>query len=98
MKRNFTPVQGFSGTYAIRFTDKDNMLIINVNEDKLNCYYGEEDNPDVLVTTDREKFRKIVNAQMTFQSAFMSGEITAKGNFNTLRMFDSAFRFEIINC
>ena len=74
------------------------MLIINVNEDKLNCYYGEEDNPDVLVTTDREKFRKIVNAQMTFQSAFMSGEITAKGNFNTLRMFDSAFRFEIINC
>ena len=98
LKRNFTPVQGFSGTYAIRFTDKDNMLIINVNEDKLNCYYGEEDNPDVLVTTDREKFRKIVNAQMTFQSAFMSGEITAKGNFNTLRMFDSAFRFEIINC
>lgn len=98
LKRNFTPVQGFSGTYAIRFTDKDNMLIINVNEDKLNCYYGEEDNPDVLVTTEREKFRKIVNAQMTFQSAFMSGEITAKGNFNTLRMFDSAFRFEIINC
>lgn len=98
LKRNFTPVQGFSGTYAIRFTDKDNMLIINVNEEKLNCYYGEEDNPDVLVTTDREKFRKIVNAQMTFQSAFMSGEITAKGNFNTLRMFDSAFRFEIINC
>lgn len=98
LKRNFTPVQGFSGTYAIRFTDKNNMLIINVNEDKLNCYYGEEDNPDVLVTTEREKFRKIVNAQMTFQSAFMSGEITAKGNFNTLRMFDSAFRFEIINC
>ena len=74
------------------------MLIIKINEDKLSCYYGEEDNPDVLVTTQREKFKKIVDAQTTFQAAFMSGEITAKGNFNTLRMFDSAFRFEVINC
>lgn len=98
LKRNFVPVDGFSGTYAIRFTDKDNMLIIKINEDKLSCYYGEEDNPDVLVTTQREKFKKIVDAQTTFQAAFMSGEITAKGNFNTLRMFDSAFRFEVINC
>ena len=98
LKRNFVPVDGFSGTYAIRFTDKDNMLIIKINEDKLSCYYGEEDNPDVLVTTQREKFKRIVDAQTTFQAAFMSGEITAKGNFNTLRMFDSAFRFEVINC
>ena len=97
LKRNFTPVSGFSGTYAIRFTDKNNMLVIKINEDKLSCYYGEEDNPDVLVTTQKDKFKKIVDAQTTFQAAFMSGEITAKGNFNTLRMFDSAFRFQVIN-
>ena len=31
--------------------------------------------------------------KMTFQKGFMSGEITAKGNFKTLRMLDQVFRF-----
>ena len=96
MKKNFVPTQGFVGSYAIRFTDKDNILAIEIDNGKLNCRYAELENPDVLVTTNRENFRKIISAKTTFQAAFMSGEITAKGNFNTLRMFDSLFKFNLI--
>ena len=98
LKRNFVPVDGFKANYDIRFTDKNSTLVINVSGDKLNCYYGEIESPDVLVTTNKDSFKKIIDANISFQSAFMSGVITAKGNFNTLRMFDSVFRFELINC
>jgi len=36
----------------------------------------------------------IVKGRMTFQRAFMTGEMTAKGNFKTLRMLDRIFIFE----
>jgi hypothetical protein len=36
---------------------------------------------------------EIVHGRMTFQKAFMTGEMTAKGNFKTLRMLDSLFDF-----
>lgn len=96
LKKNFVPMQGFVASYAVRFTDKDNILAIEIDNGKLNCRYAELENPDVLVTTNRENFRKIISAKTTFQAAFMSGEITAKGNFNTLRMFDSLFKFNLI--
>ena len=35
----------------------------------------------------------IVEGRMTFQRAFMTGEMTAKGNFKTLRMLDTMFNF-----
>ena len=35
----------------------------------------------------------IVTGTMTLQKAVMSGEITAKGDFKTLRNFDTLFQF-----
>ena len=36
---------------------------------------------------------EIIAGEMTLQRAFMSGEVTAKGDFKTLRNFDTVFRF-----
>ena len=36
----------------------------------------------------------IVNGRMTFQRAFMSGAMKAKGDFAALRMLDELFVFE----
>ena len=33
----------------------------------------------------------------TFQGAFMSGELTCKGDFRTLRTFDNFFTFNILS-
>jgi hypothetical protein len=53
-------------------------------------------NADVVATTTRAVVNKLVNGRTTFQGAFMSGELTAKGDFKTLRMFDQLFRFDKI--
>ncbi len=36
----------------------------------------------------------ILAGRMTFPRAFMTGEMTAKGNFKTLRTLDQIFIFE----
>ena len=41
----------------------------------------------------RDVLQSIIDGRMTFQRAFMTGEMTAKGNFKTLRMLDQIFVF-----
>ncbi len=37
---------------------------------------------------------KIVSGKNTLQSTFMTGELTARGDFKILRIFDSLFQFQ----
>lgn len=95
LKENFRPAkEDISAVFEIRMSDTGKVLIVNVDKDKLKCYYGESDYSDVVATTTRAVVNKLVNGRTTFQGAFMSGELTAKGDFKTLRMFDQLFRFD----
>ena len=60
----------------------------------MTCHYGKEENIDVFAKLSSEVMNNIVSGRMTFQRAFMTGEMTAKGNFKTLRMLDTVFNFE----
>jgi putative sterol carrier protein len=55
--------------------------------------YGKDTEADVKLKADSSLLADIMDGKMTFQKGFMSGEITAKGNFKTLRMLDQIFRF-----
>ena len=95
LKDNFhAPKEDIKAIFEIRMTDNNKTLIVDVDKDKLNCYYGDSDYADVVATTTRAVVNKLVNGRTTFQGAFMSGELTAKGDFKTLRMFDQLFRFD----
>ena len=97
LKENFKPSkEDVKAVFEIRMTDTNKTLIVDVDKDKLSCRYGECDYADVVATTTRAVINKLVNGRTTFQGAFMSGELTAKGDFKTLRMFDQLFRFNII--
>jgi len=97
LKENFKPSkEDIKAVFEIRMTDTNKTLIVDVDKDKLSCHYGECDYADVVATTTRAVINKLVNGRITFQGAFMSGELTAKGDFKTLRMFDQLFRFNII--
>ena len=65
-----------------------------MNTKQLECYYG---NPsvtfDVEMQLQKNVMDEITNGRMTFQRAFMTGEMTANGNFKTLRMLDQIFLF-----
>lgn len=96
LKNNFQPLEGFSAVYTIQITDINKTLVVDIKEDKLKCYYGSIGNADVIAKTTQDVMKRIVNGKLTFQKAFMSGELTAKGNFKTLRTFDTIFEFNIL--
>lgn len=93
LKECFCPMDEFEASYGIQFVDKNKTLVVEIAGSQLKCYYGEKEDVEVYAKSSYEVFNKIVDGKMTFQKAFMAGEITAKGNFKTLRMFDSIFQF-----
>lgn len=96
IRENFHPLNDFKASYTIEINDTMKTLVIDVNGSNLNCYYGEKEDADVAARTTYDVLNKIINGRMTVQRAFMSGELTAKGNFKTLRTFDQIFQFNII--
>ena len=83
----------FKASYQITMTDTDRTLVLEADGRFLKCYYGEKEDADVLATTTKTIINRIVNGRATFQGAFMSGDIKAKGDFKALRSFDQVFKF-----
>ncbi|HHX12011.1 MAG TPA: SCP2 sterol-binding domain-containing protein [Clostridiales bacterium] len=96
LKDNFNPIDDLSASYSIELSDVNKTLIIEINNTKIKCYYGEKSEADVIAKTTHAVMNRLVNGRVTFQGAFMSGELTAKGNFKTLRTFDQVFRFNVM--
>ena len=90
--KNYYPEKEFKATYVMMIPDIGKTLIVKIDKE-LTCQYGEDCEADVKLKADSDMMRDIISGKMTFQKGFMSGEITAKGNFKTLRMLDQIFRF-----
>lgn len=95
-RTNFHPMDDFESSYAIQISDTDKCLVLDVKDGRLECYYGEKPDASVLAKTTHSVLTDIVNGKKTFQGAFMTGEVTAKGNFRIMRMFDTIFRFDVV--
>ncbi len=89
----YTPETEFRAVYKFVIADKKKPLIVDIGEDGLECYYGNLEDVDVAAKTTPEVFDNIIHGRITFQRAFMSGDMTAKGNFKLLRMLDVIFPF-----
>ncbi len=90
----FTPVKEFSANYMFMIEGYPKNLIVKVNETDIQCYFGPaEEDMDVIGKLTLSAFDKITAGQQTFQGAFMSGTMTAKGNFRILKTLDQLFRF-----
>lgn len=90
---HFKGQDGIFATYHFYFADEDKNLFIKVSGDKVECYYDEKGEADVFVKMSKDIMSEIIGGEMTLQRAFMSGEVTAKGDFKTLRNFDMLFQF-----
>lgn len=91
---HFMPEIGFRASYLFMIEGKKQPLCLDVKDDELTCSYGSRENIDVYAKLNADVMSSIVNGRMTFQRAFMTGVMTAKGNFKTLRMLDTLFNFE----
>lgn len=90
---NFYPEKDFQAKYVMVIPDLGKNLIVYVGEN-VSCEYGENQEGDVKLRLSSDMMRRIHAGKITFQKGFMSGEITAKGNFKTLRMLDQVFQFK----
>lgn len=90
---HFVAQDDFKATYSITIEGYKNPLYIEVDNEHLEVHYGQKDAIDVYAKMSVEVMQSIVDGRMTFQRAFMTGEMTAKGNFKTLRMLDQVFLF-----
>lgn len=93
LKENFYPLDDMKAVFRIDLVDENSSLIIQIDEDKLECYRGNVDKADVIAKVKTDVFSDIINGTKSFQSAFMSGDLSAQGNFKILRNFDTIFRF-----
>ena len=94
LEAHFVPQDDFRANYLFVIEGKKKPLTVQVNGEEVNCYYGQSKSIDVYVKLTTDVMNGIVKGRMTFQRAFMTGEMTAKGNFKTLRMLDKLFIFE----
>ena len=54
----------------------------------MECYYGNVDESDVEMQVSVDVMNDIMQGNMTFQKAFMSGDMKMKGDFKVLRTLD----------
>ena len=94
LESHFVPQGDFTANYLFMIEEKKKPLVVEVAGEELNCYYGQQENADVYAKLTGEVMNNILAGRMTFQRAFMTGEMTAKGNFKTLRTLDQIFIFE----
>lgn len=93
LKSHFFPEEEFRATYSFMIEGSKKPLYISVDGENIDMYYGQEEDIDVVTKMTPDVMQSILDGRMTFQRAFMTGEMTAKGNFKTLRMLDRIFRF-----
>lgn len=94
LKNVFSPQAGMSGTYKLAVENGKPITLI-IKEGMLDCYYGMADKYDVEIQMPFDVMNEIVSGRMTFQRAFMAGDMKLKGDFKLLRNLDLLFPFGI---
>lgn len=93
LREHFNPQMGGSVSFEITLSDTNQVICVEINEDQLHCSDGAKELADIKIKTTSEVMDKIVEGRLTFQGAFMSGVLSAKGNFQAIHQLDQSFSF-----
>ena len=91
--------EDLDAVYRFDIEGKSQALIAKIQAGELTCEYkakeeADFEEADVSAKLSSEVMENILAGRSTFQGAFMTGDMTAKGNFKTLRTLDEIFIFE----
>jgi len=92
-ENSFHAEAGTDVSYVFLIDGKKTPLYVCVEGPELKVMYKEAPKADVEVSISREKLAAITKGNMTFQRAFMAGEMKMKGDFKALRLLDTLFVF-----
>ncbi len=92
-EKAFTPVAGFKSVIKMTIDGRKNTLILQIAPNEFKAYYGTVAKSDVDIEVSMATMNEIVNGRMTFQRAFMGGNMKTRGDFVALRTLDQVFPF-----
>lgn len=89
----FRPEAGTDAKYLFKIPEKKTPLYVSVEGLDLKVMYKNSEDYDIEIEITQDKLRGICKGNMTFQRAFMAGEMKMKGDFKALRLLDVLFIF-----
>lgn len=92
-KEVFSPQDNQDLLYTLYIEDFKKVMCIEVKNKQLSIKYESDFDIDVQSKISEETLRSIIKGRLTFQRAFMTGEMTARGDFKNLRALDVIFPF-----
>jgi hypothetical protein len=95
-KKHYRPDNKVQGTYAITVTDRPGMktMLLTIRDSLVTQVIASETSDiDVALSMTKDSLDEIVTGRMTFQRAFMAGNMKMKGDFKLLRGLDQIFVF-----
>lgn len=90
----YKPQPGFKASYKFLIEGHKKPLMIMADSIKLECTYDVDKEGDVEIRISEEIMENIMAAHMSFQRAFMGGDMKMKGDFKILRTLDQIFDFQ----
>lgn len=92
--RNFAPEGKINATYKFLIEGHKKPLILEIKNSVLNCFYGNMEKEDMLFKLNEQVMDNIIAGHLSFQRAFMTGEMQVKGDFRILLLLDQMFTFQ----
>ncbi len=93
-KQSFLCEMNISASYQITFTDSEKEMYMKVDGNNIDCRYEHVEDVDMIIKISAKVLDDIIAGKQTFQNSFMTGGLTAKGNFKILRVLDTLFDFK----
>ncbi len=90
-RKRFVAQKGFTASYAIEILDKKKSIVLEIDKQDMECYYGKKADANITAKLNQQIFEDILNGKSSFQGSFMKGDMSAKGDFGILRMLDVLF-------
>lgn len=92
-RNHFKPQSEFKGSYKFNIEGYSKPLVLQINDNQLEASYQLIEKSDVEINISEEILGGITAGRMSFQRAFMAGDMTMKGDFRILRALDQVFIF-----
>lgn len=93
-RKAFQPQPGFQAIYKFCTDRRKTPFVVKVDSSELSFPAEYKEAVDVEVQVDDRIFRDITAGRVSFQRAFMGGDMKMKGDFMALRTLDQIFAFE----
>ena len=92
-ENHFHPIPGYKAVYKLLIGTGKKPFVLQVNTKDLTCLTENVEKADVEIQLSEDILNEIIAGRMTFQRAFMGGDMKMKGDFKMLRTMDDLFQF-----